>query len=51
LERLNELEYISTRGGRNGVQMKYELLIDPKEDRTGYLVGLIDVAKLRKKSA
>jgi len=51
LERLIELEYISTRGGRNGVQIKYELLIDPKADRTGYLVGLIDVESLRRKSA
>jgi len=51
LERLIELEYISTRGGRNGVLIKYELLIDPKEDRTGYLVGLIDVESLRRKSA
>jgi DNA-binding transcriptional MocR family regulator len=51
LERLIELEYISTRGGRNGVQIKYELLIDPKADRTGYLVGLIDLESLRRKSA
>lgn len=51
LERLIELEYISTRGGRNGVQIKYELLTDAKEDRTGYLVGLIDMKSLRRKSA
>lgn len=51
LERLIELEYISTRGGRNGVRIKYELLTDAKEDRTGYLVGLIDVKSLRRKSA
>lgn len=51
LERLLELEYIATRGGRNGVQMKYELLTDAEEDGTGFHVGLIDVAKLRKKKS
>ena len=39
------------RGGRNGVQIKYELLTDAEEDGTGYHVGLIDVAKLRKKKS
>jgi DNA primase catalytic core len=51
LERLLELEYISTRGGRNGIQIKYELLTDAEEDGTGYHVGLLDVAKLRKKKS
>jgi len=49
LERLLELEYIATRGGRNGIQIKYELLTDAQEDGQTYHVGLLDVAKLRKK--
>jgi hypothetical protein len=51
LERLQELEYISTRGGRNGITMRYELLTDAHEAADTYHVGLIDVAQLRRKSA
>jgi len=50
LERLIDLEYVSMRGGRNGVQIKYELLTNAQEERSEYLIGLIDVEKLRKKS-
>ena len=49
LERLHDLEYVSVRGGRNGVSMKYELLTDAEESDQTYHVGVIDVAKLRKK--
>jgi hypothetical protein len=47
LERLIELEYVGVRGGRNGIAMKYELLIDANEKSEGYRVGLIDTAKLK----
>jgi len=49
LERLNDFEYISLRGGRNGVAIKYELLVDVDEENEGWKVGLIDVEKLRRK--
>ncbi len=51
LERLLELEYLTTRGGRNGVAIKYELLTQVEESEGGYTVGLIDLAQLRKESA
>jgi DNA primase len=51
LERLQELEYVSTRGGRNGITMRYELLTDALEAAATYHVGLIDVSQLRRKSA
>jgi hypothetical protein len=51
LERLIELEYIHQRGGRNGIAMKYELLVDAAGESTGYHVGLIDTAKLKVKTA
>ncbi|MFD2256216.1 CHC2 zinc finger domain-containing protein [Luteolibacter algae] len=47
LERLIELEYVAVRGGRNGVTMKYELLVDAQEKAESYRVGLIDTAKLK----
>lgn len=49
LERLLELEHVNVRGGRNGVQMKYELLLDANEKAGAFHVGLIDVAELKKK--
>jgi len=49
LERLNDFEYIALRGGRNGVAIKYELLVDVDEENEGWKVGLIDVKKLRRK--
>ena len=49
LERLCDLEYIAQRGGRNGIQIKYELLTDANESAKSYHVGLLDVAKLRNK--
>jgi DNA-binding transcriptional MocR family regulator len=49
LERLIELEYISTRGGRNGVQIRYELLTEANGTGGTYHIGLIDIAKLRGK--
>ncbi|MDG0995487.1 MAG: hypothetical protein P8O22_12235, partial [Akkermansiaceae bacterium] len=51
LERLLDLEYVNIRGGRNGIAMKYELLTDAQESDQTYHVGLIDVAKLRKKKS
>jgi hypothetical protein len=49
LDRLIELEYISTRGGRNGVQIRYELLTEATGTGDTYHIGLIDIAKLRRK--
>jgi len=49
LERLNDFEYIALRGGRNGVAVKYELLVGVDGENEGWQVGLIDVAKLRRK--
>jgi len=49
LDRLLELEHISTRGGRNGMQMKYEFLSDLEEGGETFHIGLIDVQKLREK--
>jgi DNA-binding transcriptional regulator YhcF (GntR family)/energy-coupling factor transporter ATP-binding protein EcfA2 len=51
LEHLIELEHVTTRGGRNGLIIKYELLTESTESVSGYHVGLIDVAKLRKMKA
>jgi hypothetical protein len=51
LERLLELEHVNVRGGRNGVQMKYELLLDASEQAGAFHVGLIDVAELKQKEA
>ncbi len=48
LERLIELEYLAVRGGRNGITLKHELLVDVNEAKAAYTVGLIDVAQLRK---
>ncbi len=47
LERLLELEYIAIRGGRNGLTLKHELLIDAHETGETYTVGLLDVSELR----
>ena len=49
LDRLQELEHVTTRGGRNGVTINYELLSDANEAADSYHVGLIDLAKLRRK--
>lgn len=49
LDRLLELEHLTTRGGRNGVAMKYEFLGDLEEETGSYHVGLIDPQKLKEK--
>ena len=49
LDRLADLEYIAIRHGRNGIALQYELLIDASAEADGFAVGLIDLAKLRKK--
>jgi DNA primase catalytic core len=51
LEHLIDLEHVVSRGGRNGVLIQYELLTDAAENSTGYHVGLLDVAKLRRKQS
>ena len=47
LGRLQELEYVATRFGRNGTTMRYELLIDVNEPENANHIGLLDVEKLR----
>ena len=49
LERLEELELVTARGGRSGVAIRYELLTDAEHAADTYHVGLLDVAKLRGK--
>jgi len=49
LERLESMEYISRRTGRQGSVCKYELLTDANEPAGKWQVGLLDVEKLRKK--
>ncbi len=51
LDRLLELEHLNTRGGRNGILIKYELLTDLENEGSGYHIGLLDVEELRKKEA
>ena len=51
LERLLDLEYLTTRGGRNGVAMKYEFLGDLETGADGYQVGLLDLSKLKAEEA
>ena len=50
LDRLQELEYVTTRGGRNGVTLRYELLIDAAPESSGYHIGLLDVAELLRRN-
>ena len=49
LERLEQLEHIQRRSGRNGSLMKYELLVDAKEPAGVCCVGLLDINELREK--
>jgi DNA primase len=51
LERLESMEYVSRRTGRQGSLCKYELLTDADETAKSWQVGLIDVKNLRQKSA
>ena len=46
LDCLIDLEYVRQQGGKNGVQMKYELLADINEAKN-YAIGLLDVEKLK----
>jgi DNA primase catalytic core len=45
---LVDLEYVRPQGGKNGVQMRYELLTEIEEQKK-YTIGLLDVEELRKK--
>jgi len=47
LERLREMEYITTRCGRLGRSYMYELLTDCRETAETIHIGLLDVARLR----
>ena len=50
LDRLEGMEYIHKRTGKQGSLCKYELLIDANEKAPAWQVGLLEVEKLRKKS-
>jgi DNA primase len=49
LERLEAMEYVQRRSGKQGSLCKYELLTAADEPEGSWHVGLIDVAKLRRK--
>ena len=49
MQRLEDLEYIARRHGRNGISCVYELLIDANEPEGVWHVGLLDVEELRKR--
>jgi DNA primase catalytic core len=51
LERLEAMEYVSRRTGRQGSLCKYELLTAANEPEGSWHVGLLDVAKLKKKKS
>jgi DNA-binding MarR family transcriptional regulator len=51
LERLERMEYVHRRTGKQGSLCRYELLIDTNEAAKNWQVGLIDVKKLRRKIA
>ena len=51
LDRLETMEYVHRRTGKQGSLCKYELLTDAGEAAKSWQVGLIDVKKLRRKSA
>jgi len=48
LQRLEELEYIQKRHGRNGIVCVYELMVDSSEPEGIAHVGLLDLDKLKK---
>jgi hypothetical protein len=50
LERLEAMEYVHRRSGKQGSLCRYELLGDANEPEGKWHIGLIDVKKLRKKS-
>jgi len=51
LQKLESLEYLVRRTGRNGAALKYELLVDANEPEGTAHIGLIDVEKLRARPA
>ena len=50
LERLEQLEHLQRRSGRNGTLMKYELLVDAREPAGVGSVGLLAVDELREQT-
>ena len=50
LDNLLDLEFLATKGGRNGVLIRYELLADTADGESSlYHIGLIDTEELRRK--
>ena len=50
LERLLELEYLTTRSGKNGVLIKYELLVDASTPEQPWHIDLLNLDQLPKAS-
>ena len=50
MQRLEDLEYLARRHGRQGIGCVYELMIDASEPEGVYLVGLLDAAELKKRA-
>jgi hypothetical protein len=51
IQRLEEMEYLIRRAGRQGTITRYELLIDANEPEGVWHVGLLDLGKIRKREA
>jgi hypothetical protein len=51
LYKLESLDYVSRRYGRQGTSCAYELLLDANEPEDAWHIGLIDVDQLRKREA
>lgn len=51
LQKLESLDYVSRRYGRQGTSCAYELLLDANEPEDAWHIGLIDVDQLRKRGA
>ena len=49
MQKLEDLEYIARRHGKQGIGCVYELLIDANEPEGVWHVGLLDVEELRKR--
>jgi len=51
IQRLEEMEYVMRRAGRQGTITRYELLIDAAEPEGVWHVGLLNLDKIRKREA
>ena len=51
LERLEQMEYIRRKAGRQGSTFVYELLVESRAKEEVYHIGLIDINKLKSKNS